>query len=87
MLEEAFTLALRKNDWKYIAPQKKSTPDWLKNKKIETGLTNVPQLYNVSNDPHETNNLAGQYPELVKQLNAGLNRIKKVEGTRKDFKK
>lgn len=86
MLEEAFTLALRKGDWKYIAPQEKSTPDWLKNKKIETGLMNVPQLYNVKKDPHEENNVANQYPELVKQLNAALNRIKRVAGTRKDFK-
>lgn len=86
MLEEAFTLALRKGDWKYIAPQEKSTPDWLKNKKIETGLMNVPQLYNVRKDPHELNNVAGQYPQLVKQLEAALNRIKKAKGTRKDFK-
>src|SRR6185503_15306003 len=38
MMEEAFTFALRDGDWKYIAPQTKATPDWLKNKDIATGL-------------------------------------------------
>lgn len=85
MLEEAFTLALRKDNWKYIAPQEKGTPEWLKNKKIETGLMSVPQLYNLKNDPAEQHNLATQYPELVKQLEAELNRIRKVNGTRIDF--
>ncbi len=45
MLEEAFTLALRDGDWKYISPQEKPTPDWLKNKDVETGLSeDVPAL-------------------------------------------
>jgi arylsulfatase A-like enzyme len=87
MLEEAFTLSLRKQDWKYIAPQEKGTPEWLKNKKIETGLRPVPQLYNVRNDPAEQHNLADQHPELVKQLEAELSRIRKVAGTRTGYSK
>lgn len=78
MLEEAFTLSLRKGDWKYIAPQEKSTPDWLKNKKVESGLMPVPQLYNIKNDPGEKMNVAGQHPEIVKQLTNELNTIRKM---------
>src|SRR5699024_6720183 len=50
MLEEAYTLALRMGDWKYIAPQTKPTPEWMKNKAIATGLSHSPQLYNLKND-------------------------------------
>lgn len=85
MLEEAFTLALRKEHWKYIAPQEKGTPDWLKNKKIETGLMQEPQLYNLTDDPGEQHNLAIKHPELVEQLKSELNRIKNVKGTRPGF--
>jgi arylsulfatase A len=85
MLEEAFTLALRKNNWKYIAPQEKDTPGWLQNKKIETALMQVPQLYNLTDDPTEQHNIAGQHPELVKEFQAELNRIRKVGGTRKEY--
>ncbi len=87
MLEEAFTLALRRDNWKYIAPQEKSTPDWLKNKNTETGLLQVPQLYNLTNDPGEQRNLAHQHPELVQQFESELNRIRKVNGTRKEYSK
>lgn len=63
---------LRKGNWKYIAPQANKKPDWLKNKKIETGLGQVPQLYNLINDPAEQHNLAA----------AEIIRIKAVNGTR-----
>lgn len=67
MLEEAFVLALRRGDWKYIAPGTKA-PDWLKNKAIETGLGTEPQLYNLAQDPQEKHNLARQHPQKVKEL-------------------
>lgn len=77
VLEEAFTLALRRGDWKYIAPQEKSTPAWLRNKKVATGLLQTSQLYNLKDDPQETKNVAAQYPAVVKALEEALNRIKK----------
>lgn len=76
MLEESFTLSLRYGRWKYIAPQEKVTPDWLKNKKIESGLSQQQQLYDLQNDPAEKKNVADRYPEIVQQLQAALEKIK-----------
>jgi len=80
MLEESFTMAVREGDWKYIAPASKKTPDWLANKKEETGLQKIPQLYNLKDDPGERHNLAGQYPDKVKALAKKLEEIKQKEG-------
>ncbi|MBO9202934.1 MULTISPECIES: sulfatase-like hydrolase/transferase [Niastella] len=78
MLEEAYTLSIRYGNWKYIAPQEKGTPDWLKNKRIESGLIQLPQLYDLQTDPGETKNVAAQHPELVQQLQ---NELKKIQTT------
>ncbi len=86
MLEESFTFSLRKGDWKYIAPQEKPTPDWLKNKKIEIGLSTQIQLYRLSVDKTESKNLAESCPEMVKELQEELQRIRQANGTRKNFK-
>lgn len=72
MIQESFTMAIRSGDWKYIAPVTKRTPDWLVNKTIETGLQNTPQLYNLKDDPKETNNLAEKFPEKVRLLSKQL---------------
>ena len=76
MLEESFTLSLRKGNWKYIAPQEKATPDWLANKRVATGLQPDEQLYDLGNDPGETKNLAAQHPALVQEFRIELERIK-----------
>lgn len=75
MLEESFTFSIRYGNWKYIAPQEKGTPDWLKNKKIESGLQQQPQLYDLQNDPGEKNNVASEHTELVQQLQTALKNI------------
>lgn len=75
LVEESFTLCLRSGDWKYIAPQTKSTPGWLANKDVASGLQITPQLYNLKLDPGEKNNLASQYPDKVKELSARLTQI------------
>jgi len=75
MPEEAFTLALRKGDWKYIQPQSSPTPDWLKNKDVATGLMDVPQLYNLQEDAGETTNVAAEHPEIVHEIQQKLKEI------------
>lgn len=75
MLEESFTMALRNGDWKYIAPQSKPTPDWLRNKNIPTGLSDQPQLFNLENDNKEQHNLASREPEKLIEMQSVLNEI------------
>jgi arylsulfatase A-like enzyme len=69
MLEESYTLSLRKDTWKYIAPQEQAVPEWLKNKKIEPGLERVPQLYDLQQDPREAHN------DIIKTLKAELEKL------------
>jgi arylsulfatase A len=75
MIEEAFVLALRKGDWKYIAPGLEA-PDWLKNKDVESGLREKPQLFNLAEDKEEQHNLASAHPAKVKEMEAQLESIK-----------
>jgi arylsulfatase A-like enzyme len=72
MLEEAYTFALRSENWKYIKPQTGTTPDWLKNKEVETGLSSEVQLYNLKEDREETKNVAAEHPEIVQEMEAAL---------------
>lgn len=77
MLEEAFSLSLRKNNWKYIeAFSGEKVPGWLVNKDIETGLMFEPQLYDLSKDVGEQNNVIDKYPDIAKELQAKLDEIK-----------
>ncbi|HXH98765.1 MAG TPA: arylsulfatase [Sphingobacteriaceae bacterium] len=85
MLEESFTLALRMGSWKYIAPQTKPTPDWLKNKNIATGLSPVAQLYNLRSDIGETKNIIKANPKMEKLMRNQLMQIKEAAGTRPEF--
>lgn len=76
MVQESFTLSLRSGIWKYIEPVSKEPPSWLVNKDVETGLTKAVQLYNISEDPKETYNLADKLPEKVKLLRERLSKLK-----------
>jgi len=77
MLEEAFTFALRHENWKYIHPQERETPEWLINKDIENGLTPDIQLYDLSADPSEQKNLASEMPDKVAEMQRLLEEIRK----------
>ena len=68
--ESAGTVALRKNNWKYIQAisKDKGLPDWLGNKDIEMGFELTPQLFDLTDDVNEQTNRAGQYPKLVNAL-------------------
>jgi arylsulfatase A len=77
MLEESFTLAIRKGSWKYIAPFDGNTPAWLANKTaIENGLQFGPQLFDLSKDIFEQNNLSQELPNKIKELHARIEAIK-----------
>jgi len=76
LIEESYTLALRTNQWKYIAPTQ-ATNNWIKNNKnIESGLSTEPQLFNLANDVSEQVNIAKQHPEKIAQFQQKINAIK-----------
>jgi arylsulfatase A len=75
MLEESYTLSLRKNNWKFIATVEGKVPSWFANKKVESGLSKVVQLYDLEKDPSEQNNIAEKYPALGKEF---LNQLKSI---------
>ena len=76
MLEESFTLSIRKNEWKYISPvARDSMYLWIKGKGIEGGAQKEAQLYNLDPDIGEQQNLAEQYPELVNELQGMIDQI------------
>lgn len=83
LLEESVTLSLRHGNYKYIHPTKKKA-SWISDqKKIEAGLSKKPQLFDLSKDVGERENIAEQNPKMVKKMQAEIERIKNNEVTRK----
>ena len=82
LLEESYTMSLRDGKWKYIAPQTKPTPAWLKNKDIAVGLASFPQLYNLEQDGGETNNVMDQQQEQGTKMEKLLHQILDGDGSR-----
>lgn len=80
MITEGGALSYIKGNWKYIEPHK--GPALLKLTNIESGNSPQPQLYDLSKDKGEQNNLADQHPELVKELAALLEKEKAAGRTR-----
>ncbi|MGV3585595.1 MAG: sulfatase family protein [Adhaeribacter sp.] len=74
LVQQGGALSLVKDNWKYIAPNKGIPFNKLTG--IETGNAEVPQLYNLSTDISEKNNLAEKHPEKVKELSGLLQQIK-----------
>ncbi len=68
------TLSIIMGNWKYITPSKAQKIS--QNTGIELGNDTVPQLYNLSDDPGERNNIADKYPEKVRELVSKLETIK-----------
>ena len=66
LVEQAGTLAIIKNDWKYIRPGDGEA--FFKLTATESGNSKSPQLYNLKNDIGEKNNLAEQNKEIVEEL-------------------
>lgn len=74
IVENAGTLSITVNDWKYISPSGGAAIDHYTN--TELGNSKEPQLYNLLDDMGERNNLASQYPEKVKELTALLEQVR-----------
>jgi len=66
LIEQAGGQALRSGQWKYIEASKRPT----RNEQTNTELGNdaVPQLYDLSRDPGERQNLADSHPGKVREL-------------------
>jgi arylsulfatase A-like enzyme len=76
LLEESFTLSIRNGPYKYITPiDQQNLPNWLKNKKVETGLLGEKQLFNLSKDEGERNNIASDQPLLVEKMEQQIDSI------------
>ena len=65
MIEEAHGLALRQGGWKYLESQRKG---W-------GGKKSPPELYNLSVDPGESENIIAAHPEKAKALAAQLKKL------------
>lgn len=76
-------LALRKGDWKYVEAAERS--DWAYNRhnigdtplNVER-LDSTEYLFNLEDDPEETNNLADENPEKLKEMRQLLEEIKNI---------
>lgn len=71
------TLSLIVGNWKYIEPSK--GPKINKDTNTELGNLATPQLYNLADDPGETNNLAAAHPDKVQQLQEQLAKIRQQQ--------
>jgi arylsulfatase A-like enzyme len=74
VVEHAGTLALVRGDWKYIQPGKGQRIS--KNTNTELGNDPAPQLYNLKADPGESQNVAADHADVVKELSALLQKIR-----------
>ena len=71
--------AVRMGDWKLID---NTPPEGYPQERMNRFENEEQQLYNLSKDPAEENNVIDNYPEKAKELLNELNRIRKVSHTR-----
>jgi len=71
--------AIRMGEWKYIDD---TPPENLPENRMRQVRDFKPQLYNLSEDPGEMNNLFGERPDMVKKLRKELARIREAVSTR-----
>jgi arylsulfatase A-like enzyme len=73
------TLSIIKGNYKYIEPGDGPELNPYTNPPIELGNSQKPQLYDIVNDAGEKENLATQYPEIAKQMDNELQKIKNIK--------
>jgi arylsulfatase A-like enzyme len=81
LVQQATVLSLRMGTWKYIEPS--SGPKVTANTDIETGNDPGGQLYDLSRDLGERNNLALKHPERMRDMAARLATIRETGRTRR----
>jgi arylsulfatase A-like enzyme len=74
LVEHAGTLGLVEGNWKLIEPS--NGPRMNRDTNTELGNDPQPQLYDLSKDLGEKNNVAAEHPDRVKAMTAALERIK-----------
>ncbi len=74
LVEHARALSYREGDWKMI--EASDGPRMNPSTNTELGNAKTAQLFNVSRDRGEQTDLAERYPERVRQLQAGLERVR-----------
>ena len=76
--------AIRHQDWVFLddGPAPASEPEWFREKRNVDPNTFPGQLYHLKDDPMQTVNLYGQYPEKVKEMKALMGKAKKSGRTR-----
>ena len=75
LLEEAYTYGLRMGKWKYIKPKDAPIPNWIVEKFVDPGFSKEVQLFNLDEDPSESNNIYKNHPEIVEVMEKELNKI------------
>jgi arylsulfatase A-like enzyme len=75
LVEQAGALSIRRGRWKLIEPGEGPLLD--RNTNTELGNDRVPQLYDLAADPGERRNLAAAHPEMVRELSALLEQIRR----------
>ncbi|MEL0324813.1 MAG: hypothetical protein VXA00_10690, partial [Rhodospirillales bacterium] len=82
LITQSATLGIRRNDWKYIEPipEDVAIPTFVEqNKNIESGFSRRSQLYDLSLDPGEQNNVVDRFPELAAELQDEIDQIRTTE--------
>lgn len=74
IVEHAGTLSIVQENWKYIDPSNGAS--YAKFTNTELGNAPKPQLYNLSTDLGEKQNVAEQYPDRVQQMKERLQKIR-----------
>lgn len=83
LIEHAGTLALREGHWKYLPPA--GGAKILRSVNIETGASEIPQLYDLDRDVGETHNVAADYPDRVQAMDARLGELQSAGGSRPGY--